>query len=155
MQINFKSFFSSLLGERLLHRLKTRVLLLWNASWRDTRLCLLSLGWQLGGRLWALWGPDLEEFCGAASTRQDTAILLEKKKKIWAWFMTVEWEGPEEGRGLYLSMIQETPEPPAHGGECWVCVLAVRLGGWSSALLSWGFNKGNWDEGITQGQGRV
>lgn len=66
MQINFKSCFASLLGERLLHRLKTRVLLLWNASWHDTRLCLLSLGWQLRGRLWALQGPDLEEFCGAA-----------------------------------------------------------------------------------------
>lgn len=92
MQINFKSFFTSLLGERLLHRLKTRILLLWNASWYDTRLCLLSLGWQLSGRLWALQGPDLEEFCGAAKKLRGceiSSLLPCTPFSVSSFFLTV------------------------------------------------------------------
>lgn len=116
MQINFKSFFASLLGERLLHRLKTRVLLLWNASWCDTRLCLLSLGWQLSGRLWVLQGPDLEEFCGAASTRHGTAILLGKKKKNLG---LIHDSGVERARERQRAVFRcDTGEPrvPLHMG---------------------------------------
>lgn len=119
MQINFKSFIAGLLGERLLHRLKTRVLLLWNASWHDTRLCLLSLGWQLGGRLWALQGSELEEFCGAASIRQGTPVLLEKKSGLDSW----QWSG-EEGRRMYWGVIQEPLESPGTHG-------------WLLGFLSW------------------
>lgn len=111
MQINFKSFIANLLGERLLHkacnRLKTRVLWLWNASWRDTRLCLLSRGRQLSGRFWAVQGLDLEELCVDATSRQGNPILQEKSR---AWPMTVEGRGMEEGRGMDWGVTQELPD---------------------------------------------
>lgn len=113
MQINFKSFIANLLGERLLHkacdRLKTRVLWLWNASWRDTRLYLLSRGWQLSGRFRAVQGSDLEELCLAASPRQGEPCSPGKESGL-THDSGAERDGGRKRDGLGGD--QEPPEPP-------------------------------------------